>query len=76
MVSATSAPMRDAAGAAWPAGAALPAAAASAVAHALRRDAGGGEELLIVKGDDLRAPLGLQVALEIGRDVDSGNGVA
>ena len=46
------------------------------VAHALRRDAGGGEELLIVKGDDLRAPLGLQVALEIGRDVDSGNGGA
>ena len=46
------------------------------VAHALRRDAGGGEELLIVKGDDLRAPLGLQVTLEISRNVDSGNGGA
>jgi len=32
--------------------------------------------LLVVEGDDLRTPSGLQVALEIGRNVDGGNGFA
>ncbi len=47
-----------------------------AVAHARRRDAGRGQELLVIEGDDLRPALGLQVALEIGRHVHRGNGVA
>ena len=46
------------------------------VAHALRRNAGGGEELLVVEGDDLRAPTGLEIAFEIGRDVDGRDGGA
>ena len=47
-----------------------------AVAQARRGDARGGQELLVIEGDDLRPPLGLEVALEIGRDVDGGNGLA
>ena len=36
----------------------------------------GGEELLIIEADHLRAPPGLQIALEIGRHVDGADGVA
>jgi len=32
--------------------------------------------LLVIESDHLRAPPGLQVALEIGRDVDGGNVIA
>ena len=46
-----------------------------AVAQTRRRHARGRQELLIVEGDHLRPALGLEVALEIGRDVDRGNGV-
>ncbi len=46
-----------------------------AVAQTCRRHARGRQELLIVECDHLRPALGLQVALEIGRDVDCGNGV-
>ena len=66
--------MRDAFGAALARGAA--GGGGEAVAQARRRDARGRQELLIVEGDDLRAALGLEVALEIGRDVDRGDGVA
>src|SRR5205807_10390707 len=45
-----------------------------AVAQARRRHARGGQELLVVEGDDLRAPPGLEVALEIGRNVGGGDG--
>ena len=45
-----------------------------AVAQARRRHARGGQELLVVEGDDLRAPPGLEVALEIGRNIDGGDG--
>ena len=47
-----------------------------AVAQARRRDARGRQVLLVIEGDDLRTTLGLQVALEIGRNIDRGNGVA
>ena len=47
-----------------------------AVAQPRRCDARGGEELLVIEGDDLRAALGLQVALEVGRDIDRGDGTA
>src|SRR5262249_31535635 len=74
IVSATSDPMRDGLGAARVA--ARLTARGEAVAQARRCDAGGGEELLVIEGDDLRAPLGLEVALEIGRHVDRANGLA
>jgi len=32
--------------------------------------------LLVVEGDDLRTPLGLEITLEIGRHVDGANGLA
>ena len=39
-------------------------------------DAGGGQELLVIEGDDLRTAFGLEVALEVGRNVDGRDGVA
>jgi hypothetical protein len=74
IVSATSDPMRDGLGAARVA--ARLTAAARLSLRARRCDAGGGEELLVIEGDDLRAPLGLEVALKIGRHVDRANGLA
>src|SRR5262249_14561642 len=50
--------------------------APKAVAQARQRDARSRKELLVIEGDDLRAPPGLQVALEIRGDVDGGNGFA
>ena len=47
-----------------------------AVAQPRRSDTRGGEELLIIKADDLRAAPGLQIALEIGRHVHSADGIA
>ena len=47
-----------------------------AVAEPRRRDARGGEELLIIEADHLRAAPGLQIALEIGRHVDGADGLA
>ena len=44
-----------------------------AVAQTRRRDARGSEELLIIERHHLRAPLGLQVTLEIGRQIDGGD---
>jgi hypothetical protein len=41
-----------------------------------RCDAGRGQELLVVKGDDLGAALSLEITLEVGRHVDRGNGLA
>ena len=67
--------MRAAAGAARAAGAAA-GGGGEAVAQARDGDARGGQELLVIEGDDLRAALGLEVALEIGRDVDGRDGVA
>ena len=64
MVSATSDPMRRRLGRG-----ALAAARhgrRETVAQARGRDAGRGQELLVIEGDDLRAAFGLQVALEIG----------
>src|SRR5262249_2627063 len=36
----------------------------------------GGEELLIIERDNLRPPPRLQIALEIGRQIDGGDGIA
>ena len=47
-----------------------------AVAQPGRCDAGGGEELLVIEGDDLRALPGSEVVFEIGRDVERRDGVA
>src|SRR5262249_23437575 len=47
-----------------------------AVAQARRGDACSGKELLVIKSDDLRTSRGLQIALEIGRNVDGGDGLA
>jgi hypothetical protein len=47
-----------------------------AVAQARRRNPRGGEELLIVEGDHLRPALGLEIALEISREVERRNGLA
>ena len=47
-----------------------------AVAEPRRSDTRGGEELLIIEADDLRAPPGLQIALEIGRHIDGADGIA
>ncbi len=47
-----------------------------AVAQAGRRDARGRQELLIVEADDLRTTFGLQIALEIDRNVDGRDGIA
>ena len=47
-----------------------------AVAQARRRHPRSRKELLVIESDHLRAPPGLQVALEIGRNVDRGNGIA
>jgi len=47
-----------------------------AVAQPRRCDARGRQELLVIEGDDLRAPPGLEVAFEIGRDVACGDGLA
>ena len=46
-----------------------------AVAQARGRDAPGRQILLVIEGDDLRAPLGFKVTLEIRRHVDGGNGL-
>ena len=43
------------------------------VAQARGRNAGRCQELLVIEPDDLRPPLGLQVALEIRRDMDCRN---
>jgi len=47
-----------------------------AVAQPRRGDAGGRKVLLIIEGDDLGAPSGLQIALEIGWHVDGPDGLA
>src|SRR5207245_6299652 len=47
-----------------------------AVAQTRRRDSRRRKELLVIESDDLRTSLGLQVALEIGRDIDCGNRLA
>jgi hypothetical protein len=75
IVSGASAPMRDGFGAAR-AAARLVATARLSPSPPPRRDARGGEELLVVEGDDLRAALGLEITLEIGRHVDRTDGLA
>jgi hypothetical protein len=47
-----------------------------AVAEAGRRDARRRQVLLVIEGNDFRPAVGLQVALEIGRDVDRRYGLA
>ena len=47
-----------------------------AVAQTRRRDARGGEELLVIEADHLRASPGLQIALEIGRHINGGDCLA
>ena len=74
MVSATSAPMRG--GFRRRAGRRALGGGREAVAQARRCDARGGEELLVIEGDDLRAALGLQIAFEIGRHIDGADGLA
>ena len=66
--------MRDGRGAARAAARLL--AAAETVAQTRRCDAGRGEELLVIEGDDLRAALGLEIAFEFGRHVDGADGLA
>ena len=69
MVSPASVPMEVGAGAARLAGAAA-AGGGKRVAQARGCNAGSSQELLVIETDDLRAALGLQVALEIRRDID------
>src|SRR6202030_4648392 len=46
------------------------------VAQARGRDPRSGQELLVIEGDDLRPALGLEVTLEVGRDIDGRDAVA